>query len=255
MPIDVFPWPPVGAIGREWTQSAPVARLRSALTGRDQMQASQRVRRIATVEVSAMANGRMGAGYCEMLKQLLAGGIHAVRLQSGPINWWIDELKRQRLNSQPLTWRTGGNPLTWQTGGQPLVWYSGAVVRGGVPSAFGIFGLLPVTGLPPRMRVAAPGDFIRIYSMTDAATSEVARVVREAVTDSAGAVTLKLDRVPSISGGRVNVAGQDEAVFRVEGPLPRAVQPVNGDWSYTWNFREVFADEVGGFTERPGTWT
>ena len=256
MPIDVFPWPPVGAVGREWTIEAPTARLRSALTGRDQRQASQRVRRLAVVEVSALANGRMGAGYCEMLKQLLAGGVHAVRLQSGPVNWWLDEVTRRGFNSQVMTWRTGSNPLAWLTaGGQPLTWYRGAVVTGGVPSASGPWGLLPVSGLPPRTLVARPGDFIRVYSMTDAAASEVARVMRPAVTDGAGAVTLKLDRVPSISGGRVNMAGQDEAVFQVEGALPRAVQPVSGDWSYTWNFREVFADEVGGFTERPGTWT
>ena len=30
---------------------------------------------------------------------------------------------------------------------------------------------------------------------------------------------------------------------------PRAVQPSIGAWSYDWQFREVFADEVGGFQE------
>lgn len=258
MPINVFPWPPVGAIGSEWTESFPVARLRSGLTGRDQMQASQRRRRIATVQVSALAAGRMGAGYCEMLKQLLEGGIHAVRLQSSPINWWLDELRRggSSFGSEPLRWQTAASPLAWRAGPgpNPLLWFSGVVVRGGVPSASGIWGLLPVTGLPPLTMVARPGDFIRIYTVGDASVSETARVLKPATTDSAGAVTLKLDRVPTISGGRVNVAGQDEAVFRVDGPLPRVVQPVSGDWSYTWNFREVFADEVGGFVERT-PWT
>lgn len=254
MPINVFPWPPVGAIGSEWTESFPVARLRSALTGRDQMQASQRRRRLATVQVSALAAGRMGAGYSEMLKQLLEGGIHAVRLQSSPINWWLDELQRRggEFGSHPLAWRTAGDPLAWQVGSgpNPLLWFTGAVVRGGAPSLSGIWGMLPVTGLPPLTLVARPGDFIRIYDLADAAVSEVARVMRPATTDVDGAVTLKLDRLPTISGGRVNVAGQDEGVFRVDGPLPRAAQTVEGDWSYTWSFREVFADEVGGFTER-----
>lgn len=258
MPINVYPWPPVGAVGAEWTLSMPTARLRSMLTGRDQMQASQRRRRVATVEVSALAAGRMGAGYCEMLKQLLDGGIHAVRLQSSPINWWLDELERRGadFNGGPLSWRTGGNTLAWQTaGGQPLFWFTGAVVEAGAATPSGLWTLLPVSGLPPRTLVARPGDFIRIYDMADASVWEVARVVRPATTDGSGNVTLKLDRMPTISGGRVNLAGQDEAVFRVEGGLPRAVQPVHGDWTYTWNFREVFADEVGGFTERPGTWT
>lgn len=258
MPINVYPWPPVGAIGAEWTESYPVARLRSALTGRDQMQASQRRRRIATVTVSALAAGRMGAGYSEMLKQLLEGGIHAVRLQSSPINWWLDELERRggAYGSNPLVWRTGSDPLSWRAGAGPnaLTWYSGVVVTGGVPTAAGAWGMLPVTGLPPSTLVARPGDFIRIYSMADPSVFEVARVLRVATTNMAGDVILKLDRLPTISGGRVNMAGQDEAVFRVDGGLPRAVQPVNGDWSYTWNFREVFADEVGGFAERPYVW-
>ncbi len=65
----------------------------------------------------------------------------------------------------------------------------------------------------------------------------------------------KLDRLPTISGGRINLAGQDEAVFRVDGALPRTMQTISGDWSYSWSFRDVFADEVGGFVERPNTWT
>lgn len=260
MPIQVFPWPPVGALGGEWTQIAPTARLRSGLTGRDQMQASQPRRRIATVVVSALAAGRMGAGYCETLKQILDGGIHAVRLQSSPINWWLDELQRQgeTMNANPLAWRAGSgpNPLAYQAGSgpNPLNWYSGIVVRGGVPVAAGAWVHLPAWGLPRNAIVGRPGDFIRIYDLADSAVSEIARLMRPAVTNSAGEVTLKLDRMPSISNGRISMAGQDEAVFRVEGALPRAVQPVSGDWSYTWNFREVFAEEVGGFLERPNTW-
>lgn len=257
MPISVFPWPPVGAIGAEWTENAPVARLRSALTGRDQMQASQRKRRLATVQVSALARGRMGAGYSEMLKQMLEGGIHAVRLKSSPINWYLDEIQRQGLgtNAQPLAWRTGGNPLAWRTaGGQPLLWFTGTVARGGAVTAAGIYWSMPVTGLPPNTTVARPGDFIRIFDIADPSVFEVARVLRPATTDAAGAVTLKIDRQPTIANKGVDMAGQDEGVFRVDGALPRAVQTIGGDWSYTWSFREVFADEVGGFIERTGVW-
>lgn len=259
MPIDVFAWPPVGAVGSEWTQDAPVARLRSALTGRDQKQASQRIRRIATLEVSALFSpDRSGAGYCEMLKQLLAGGIHAVRLQSGPVNWWMDEIRRRGSdqNSAPIEWRSAGQPIRWQSAGQVVTWVSGAVILGGIPRADGGgWGLLSVTGLPRNATVARPGDFIRINDVADASRFEVARVLRPAVTNSQGAVELKLDRVPTIARGRVNMAGQDEGVFQVDGALPRAVQPLSGDWSYTWNFREVFADEVGGFNERGFVWT
>lgn len=253
MPINVYAWPPVGAIGSEWTVDAPVARLRSALTGRDQMQSSQRVRRLATVQVSALAAGSMGAGYSEMLKQLLAGGVHGVRLKSSPINWYLDQLQRETaLNSTPLYWRTGSDPLAWQTGGQPLLWYrggSGGNIATGIPGTSGGWNTLLVSGLPARRLVARPGDYIRCYEPDDPDVWQIARVVRPATTNAAGSVTVRLDRPVTISPCRVNMAGQDEAVFRVEGDLPRAVQPVSGDWSYTWNFREVFADEVGGFAE------
>lgn len=258
MPINVYPWPPVGAVGAEWTEVAPVARLRSALTGRDQMQASQRNRRIATVIVSALAAGRMGAGYSEMLKQFLAGGIHAVRLRSSPINWYLDELQRRggALNAQPLDWRTGSQPLGWQTAGQPMAWYTGTVLTGGAVVSLGSgIWQYRVEGLPADTLVARPGDFIRIFDPTDVAVSEVARVVQPARANGVGVVWFRLDRAPTISGGRVNLAGQDEGVFRVEGALPRAMQTVSGDWTYSWSFREVFADEVGGFVERPNTWT
>lgn len=252
MAIDVIAWPPVGAVGCEWTAHQPVARLRSALTGRDQMQGSQRKRRLATLQVSALSAGRMGAGYCEMLKDLLVGGVHAVRLRSSPINWHLDEDGRAAvLNSFPIGWRTAANPLGWQTvAGQPLIWFDGRVITAsGASVASGRWHNLTLTGLPGITLVARPGDFIRAYQISNPDMWQVARVVRPAVTNGAGTVTLCLDRAITIPGARVNVAGQDEAVFRVEGALPRAVQPVGQNWTYTWNFREVFADEVGGFIE------
>lgn len=258
MPINVYPWPPVGVVASEWTRIAPVARLRSGLTGRDVMQASQRRRRVATLEVSALAAGRRGAGYCEMLKELLDGGIHAVRLLSSPINWHLDDMDRLSLMPPPapLDWRRGSDPVAWQTGDSPLRWFTGPVAVAGSATAVGAgFAILPVTGLPPDRVVGRPGDFIRISDVQDASVSEVRRLLRPAVTTGAGAVTLKLDRMPDITAGRVTMAAQDEAVFRVDGPLPRSRQPVGSDWRYSWSFREVFADEVGGFVERPNTWT
>lgn len=259
MPINVYPWPPVGVIASEWTTDAPVAKLRSLLTGREQVQAALRPRRIASFQVSALAAGRMGAGYSEILKQLLEGGIHAVRLRSSPINWHLDEITRASagFNSNPLAWRTGSDPLAWRAGSgpSPLTWFTGSVIRAGAITASGNFWLMPLTGLPANTVVARPGDFLRIYDMDDANRFGVVRVVRPATSNASGAVTVKIDRLPTISGGRVNMSGQDEAVFRVDGSLPRAVQTVGQDWSYQWNFREVFADEVGGFVERPSVWT
>lgn len=226
------------------------------------MQASQRKRRVATLEVSALANGRMGAGYCEMLKELLEGGIHAVRLLSSPINWYLDELDRRQLipTGGPLEFRAGSGPapLAWQAGSgpNPLRFFTSSVATAGSVEFFGAgHARMWVTGLPPNTMVGRPGDFIRIHDIAEASTFESLRLLRPAMTNSSGAVQLSLATRPTITGGRVVMAAQDEAVFRVDGALPRAVQPVTGDWRYSWSFREVFADEVGGFTERVSTWT
>lgn len=256
MPITVFPWPPVGVLSSEWTSEQPMMQLRSMMTGRTVRQSSQRRRRVATLVVSALAAGRAGAGYCELLKDLLEGGVHGIRLRSTPVNGWLDELARAApaLNPQPLEWRLPPARLAWRSNGDPLYWMNGALVLAGDAQAAGPFTLLPVTGLPRNLRVAAPGDVIRLFDAAHPDLSETARVMRIAVTDHSGAVTLKLDRRPGIAGARIHLAGQEEAVFQVDGPLPRAVQPLTGDWSYTWKLRQVFADEVGGFTERPDTW-
>lgn len=253
MPIHVYPWPPVASLATEWTIEQPVNRVRSALTGRDVMQASRPPRRVATVVVSALAAGRQGAGYCEMLRQLLVGGIHGVRLRSSPINWWLDELPRRapELNPEVLSWDMPPAPLAWQG----ITWVTGNAVIGGTPGTSGPWGSLPVSGLPPRREVGRTGDFIRLYSPTDPSVFETARLMRRATTNARGSVTLKLDRIPTISAARVMMAGQDEAVFRPDGPMPRSVQPLSGDWSYTWKLREVFSAEVGGFEERPNAWT
>lgn len=251
MAINVYKWPPVYAVGWEWTVSDPVARLRSALTGRDQMQASQRRRRLATMIVSSrLTCNSAGAGYCEMLKEFLLGGIHAVRLSSGPVNW--DRYSRRRdyiQGSELLEWLANDNPLFWRAGGNQMHWYVGYVVTGGTPTQDEGFWHLPVSGLPPNVLVTRPGEFVRVYSFADPSVSEVARAVSVTRTDDVGAATIKLDRPITITNGRVNLSDRDEGVFRVEGALPRSVQTRDGDWQYTWSMREVFADEVDGFVE------
>lgn len=257
MTIDVYPFPPVGIVAFEWTFEQPIAVLRSLTTVRSQAQASQPKRRLATVQVSALGNGGNGAGYCEMLKELLEGGANAVRLSSFPANSYRGFVRAQsQLNSEPLAWRTGGQPLAWRVGSStsPLQWFTREPVIGGTPGTSGGYNTLPLTGLPSNTLIARPADYIRVYAIGDANTSEIARVLAPCVSNGAGAATLRLDRPITIVGGRVNLAAQDEAVFVVDADLPRAVQPVSGDWIYSWAFREVFADEVGGFVEKGNPW-
>lgn len=109
---NVYAWPPVGVVGHEWTEHAPVNRSRSILTGRRYVSAAQRKRRLAALNVSALARGRSGAGYMEVLKRLLAGGENLVRLNSYPVNWWLDTQRLARLRlSDPVGWTAPGMPM------------------------------------------------------------------------------------------------------------------------------------------------
>lgn len=215
MTISVYAWPPVGVIGRSWTIAQPVARIRSALTGRDQMQASQRARRMVQLEVSALAAGGLGGGYMEGLIGLLDGGVNAVRIASWSPNWHLD---------QPRF----GDAAFWR----PSVTVS-VVTSGGV-AAF------RATGLPPGYPIAKPGDRISV-------AGGVWQVLNLATVNEAGVVDMRVLGTPT-AGGVVTFDAWESRVFRPEA-LPIGKQVAGGDWSYGWSFREVFADEVGGFTE------
>jgi len=94
MAAHVYAWPPVGTIGTEWTEVAPIGRSETEPNGPIYQSATERPKRAATLVVSALSAGKNGAGYCEVLKRYLSGGIHYVRLNSRPINWSA----RQRSN-------------------------------------------------------------------------------------------------------------------------------------------------------------
>lgn len=213
---NVYAWPPVGVTGHEWTEEAPVNTSRSLLTGARFVSAAQRKRRLVTMNVSSLARGRSGAGYVEVLKRLLAGGENLVRLHSYPINSWGD-----------------------------AVLYTGTL--GATAGTSGGFEILTVTGLPPETLVARPGTFLTYYSPPEELVGETVMVMTEAMSDESGIAVIRL--MSGLAGsGRVEIGTRDTGVFEAV-DMPRAVQPVAGDWSYQCSFREVFADEVGALTE------
>lgn len=245
---NVYAWPPVGVVGHEWTEHAPVNRSRSILTGRRYVSAAQRKRRLAALNVSALARGRSGAGYMEVLKRLLAGGENLVRLNSYPVNWWLDTQRLARLRlSDPVGWTAPGDAdVEWSEGGSPLHWFAGTVLTGTAGSSGG-WPVLSITGGPANTLIARPGDFVTLYSPVESTTGTTAMVVREATTNGSGAVTLRL--LTALSGsGRACIGASDTGVFEAD-EMPRALQGVTGDWQYQWSFREVFEDECGTFTE------
>lgn len=248
MTVKVIKWPPVGAIGAEWTEVAPVQISRSMVTGAERVSAFQRKRRMVSISVPAIGENMYDAGYMEMLKRELEG-IHLVRLESYPINWHLDfiekgirrgdvytdlgktyvivyGLKPNSLVARPadfmrlflsdpdgpeqntLPWQNSNDPLTWQNNGQPLTWFYGADYAG------------------TSVQVTAP------------VTSD----------EDGRAVIPIFETIPDQTQIYLKFGASDTGAFR---PMqyPRSVQPVSGNWSYDWEFREVFSDEVGGFLE------
>lgn len=248
MARNVYAWPPVGVTGWEWSEVAPMAVSRSIISGADYASASGPRRKIAALNVSALGRGRSGAGYIENLKTLLDGGVNLVRLNSTPVNWWLDAARLQALRqSQPLGWKTGDNPLAWQSGANPLKWFGGAVLTGAATTVGGV-PALSVSGLPVSRLVARPAEYVTLFSggLSDV-VGVTARVLTEAWSDASGVAVIKL--MSALTGtGRANIGTSESAVFKADS-MPRAMQGLNGDWSYAWSFRQVFSDEVGGFTE------
>lgn len=259
--INVYAWPPVGVVGHEWTEEAPIQRSRSLITGKDYLSAYARKRRVVTLNVSSLAKSRSGAGYSEMLKRLLDGGINAVRLKSYPINWWLDaqQLDPFRRSEGFLEWDAStGYEFNWisqepsvYVADKPLTWYSGEYISGYTRQFGDYYRVVCGTfNLEEGTIVARPGDFVTVYEPTEEGVVEhTTQVLKEAVVDRNGDTTLiVLDEIPELNDVRIDVGASATGVFRpVE--LPRSMQGLGSDWQYKWAFKEVFADEVGGFTE------
>jgi hypothetical protein len=247
--VNVIAFPPIGATGSEWTVSAPLQVSRSLMTGRRYVSAWGRERREASVMLSALARNRSGAGYSEMLKRHLKGGEHLVRLNSYPINWHLDAARMEGLiNSHPFTWEHEDATFAWEHEGNPVIWFSGTVLTGTVTTSGG-WPALAVSGLPPNTLVARPGDFVEAFEEFGDTTGHVAQVTAEATSNGAGSAIVRLlDALPELEGVRVNLGASDSRVFEAV-EMPRSAQPIGANWFYDWRFREVFADEVDGFTE------
>ena len=253
---NVFAWPPVGAVGAEWTEIAPLDESYSGVTGKRYASSNQPVRRVASAVVSSLARDRNGAGYMSILKRLLVGGQNYVRLYSYPINWHLDASRESGYRALvPLEWTAGGAHLVWLSGSSDLVWTTGATITATALNVSGAYPVITVTGLPPSILVARPGEFLTVFANPDDLTGgSTVQVLAPAYSNDAGVAFIKLFSAPSIATGRVNIGQSDTAVFRVVGDLPRSQQPVGADWSYAWQLQEVFADEVGGFVEDADWW-
>lgn len=235
--VNVYAWPPVGLVAAEWSQIAPVGRSRSLLTGASYVSAAQRRRKVATLDASALARGGNGAGYIEVLKRLLDGGVHLVRLYSTPINWHLDDAAENAVRTRPMSWIIPSDPLSWTSGGAALSWWDGAATTG-VVSGGGL--TVTVSGLPPKKLAARPGEFVLMGGV-------VSMVVRPATANSDGVAVLRV-LTPLTGNGPIVIGARETGVFEAD-EMPRSAQPIGGNWSYSWSFTEVFEDERGPFVE------
>ena len=246
MPVDVYAWPPVTAQGGEWTVIDTIRLSRSMMTGKRYVSATDRRRREAALVVSGIGLDGSGAGYMEVLKRLLKGGEGLVRLYSTPIIWHLTDTQDDLRQSVRLIWTDGATQMNWTDGATEMRWYDGQFIAGTITTNGG-WPAVALTGLPPNSIVARPGEFITAFDDTEEQTGETIMVQAMAVSDASGNATVRL-LTAATNSFRFNLGTQETAVFEALS-MPRAVQPVGANWFYEWSFREVFPDEVGGFTE------
>lgn len=254
MAVDVFGWPPVGAVGTVWTFDQPSSVSVSALTGAARYSLIQPERRRARVVVSALARGRDGAGYSEVLKRLLQGGSKLVRLNSSPINWHLDDAQMRAFRQgNYFGWATASEPLTWIGPESAFAWFDGAFLTGTIGTSGG-YPAITVSGLPPLTLVARPADFATVFEDAhDPAERGVAiMIIAPARSNAEGVAVIRLYS-PAPYAARVSLGAPETAVFRATS-IPTGEQPVGANWTLPWDFEEVFSAEVGGFTEKPDWW-
>ena len=246
---NVYAFPPVRIVSASpWVEVAPVNSSRSFFTGARIISAAQRKRRNAQLTVAALGGNSSGAGYMENLRILLAGGVHLVRLESLPVNWWADAAGlRSRRTSQPVAWQTDTDPdLSWSNG-DPVAWFTGQILMGEAVTDAGGFPAVSITGGPPNILIARAGEVLALFSPIGSTSGSQARVMRDTRTDETGAATIRL--MSALTGsGRVNIGTAETAIFEMVS-MSEPMQPVSGQWTYDLSFREVFADEIGSVTE------
>lgn len=243
--VNVIAWPPFGLTAWELDEQFPQSRSVGLIGGRARTSSALRSRRVGRAIVAGIGPNQAGAGYVRMLKRQWGGAPRLVRVEC----WRTLPLRAPGVNlrNTALEWTDGGVDLLWSSGGVDLLWGDGAYNLYGVPVTSGGFYGLTVTGLPASQIVARPSDRITV---TDGTTTEEGLALNVVTSDASGAATIRTDRTSAFTlSGQVSIGDPESIVFEALDE-PREMQPLEGSWGYTWEFREVFSDEYAdGFTE------
>jgi hypothetical protein len=239
--VDVVAWPPVGLTAFEITKIDPISVSKSLINSKPFVSRFGRSRRVATSVVSGISYDAAGAGYMEMLKEYLDGGVNLIRLEVFSAIWHFKQANSNPLLfNTPIEWTAGGTQLVWACGSTDVAWYLKtftATTRTG--------NALTVTGLPINTIIIRPHEIVSLWVNN---VKEQRRASRLVMSNGSGvAVIYTKDAFTGI--GPVVLGDSESVVFRVDGVMPRAVQPQSGEWTYDWSLQEAFADEYSAWVE------
>lgn len=119
--VNVIAWPPVGTVGVHTTKQRPVSRSRSLLNGKRYVSAAQRERRKAKIKVSGIGTDLAGAGFVEVFKDYLDGGLNLTRAALCSPVWYgalrgLDGLR----GAETLMWTEDDVLVNWTEGAAHL---------------------------------------------------------------------------------------------------------------------------------------
>lgn len=244
--VDVIKWPPVGEVAFEISKVDPVSVSTSLIDGQPRFSRYGRSRRVARTSVSGIGPDAAGAGYMEMLKELLEGGVNLTRVTTYSSIWhFVRAQNNSALENSKIDWLDNTTDLLWTDNSVDLHWWSNNLPVS--PTTDNGWPALAVSGLPPNIIVVRPHENIKVCSVdgTQAQSTKALKVVK---SDASGNAIIRVKDTISLSG-QVVIGATEDIVFRPLG-LPRAVQPQLGNWQYDWEFVEAFEDEyTEGFTE------
>lgn len=239
--VDVVKWPPVGLTAFEISKVDPVSVSKTLINSRPFVSRFGRSRRVATNVVTGFGYDSAGSGYMEMFKEYLEGGSNLIRLDITSGIWhFVRAGNNPLLSNALLEWTSNGGELVWTTGGTELLWFEKGIVATSKAGESII-----VTGLPPNTTIVRPHEIVSIYVN---GVKESRRVRKVSKSNPSGIA--QIFTKGEFSGvGPVILGDSESVVFRVDGMLPRAVQPQIGEWTYEWSLTEAFEDEYDAWIE------
>jgi len=244
--MDIYSFPPAPIIGWLPDEERPTRRGEYALDGKRAVSTAGPARRTLQLTCAALGRGHNGgAGYLAQLWRYIDGGVGLVRLNLPPQNWHLDQIRLARqirlgpqIGNELVTWTNAGDPIDLVDGVTPVATFGNTrrmaapLVLAGYPYA------VTVTGLPPGIVVARPGDIVRVW---DAGTPSAARVLDLTRSDAAGVAEVPVSA--ALPAGVVAFADEESAVFEVLEYKPGA-QAIGRNWSISLSLREVLDGEI-----------